>query len=276
MRNHLKHKKRIIIKIGSSSLTHKESGHINFQKIEHLVRALCDLKNQGKDVILVSSGAIAVGRKQMGLYEKPKSLPEKQALAAIGQAKLMMIYEKIFSEYSQTCAQVLMTKYTVLNETNRFNAKNTLEQLLNMGVIPIVNENDTVSTDEIEFGDNDHLSAVVTALVEGDLLILLSDIDGMYTDDPNKNPNATLIPVIESIDEKYIHMAKNTSKSNLGTGGMAAKVDAAKIAVESGADMIIASGEHIENIVNIINGNELGTLFVSSKNSDFDWVDYIS
>ena len=276
MRTHLKDKQRIIIKIGSSSLTHEASGHINFQKIEQLVRTLCDLKNQGKDVILVSSGAIAAGRKQMGFVEKPKTLPEKQALAAIGQAKLMMIYERIFSEYSQTCAQVLITKDTVLNELYRENTKNTFEQLLSMGVIPIVNENDTVSTDEIEFGDNDHLSAVVTALVEGDLLLLLSDIDGMYTDDPNRNPNVTRISVIEQIDESYIQMAKDTSKSNLGTGGMAAKIDSAKIAVESGADMIIASGNEVETISRILNGEEIGTLFLSAKNEAFDWVDYIS
>ena len=192
IREKLKDKKRVVIKIGSSSLTHKETGRLDLIKMEILVRELADLHNQGKDVIVVSSGAIAVGRAVMGIHERPSALAQKQACAAIGQARLMMIYQKLFAEYNQTAAQVLLTKYTMINDRSRNNARNTLQSLLHMGAIPIVNENDTVSTDEIEFintfGDNDTLSALVAALVDADMLILLSDIDGLFTDDPHLNP----------------------------------------------------------------------------------------
>lgn len=200
-REQLKDKKRIIVKIGSSSITHPETGALNLTKLEILVRELCDLKNTGKEVILVSSGAIAVGRQAIGFHHRPKNVAEKQACAAIGQAQLMMIYQKLFSEYGHRAAQVLMTKNTMINDLSRKNAENTFEELLLLGAIPIVNENDTVSTYEIEFGDNDTLSAVVTALVHGDLLLLLSDIDGLYTDDPRKNPEAVFIETVEQLDE---------------------------------------------------------------------------
>ncbi len=180
-REKLKDKQRIIVKVGTSSLIHKATGNINLFRLEKLVRVLTDLHNSGKDVILVSSGAIGVGFKALGLEKRPTSLPMKQACSAVGQGQLMMIYQKLFAEYNQGSAQILITKETMLNDERRYNAKNTFEELLKLGVIPIVNENDTVSTEEIEFGDNDTLSAVVTAVVEGDLLILLTDIDGLYT-----------------------------------------------------------------------------------------------
>ncbi|MDF2473282.1 MAG: glutamate 5-kinase [Anaerocolumna sp.] len=271
----LKDKKRIVIKIGSSSLTHWETGSINLLKMEKLVRVLTDLQNQGKDVILVSSGAIAVGREAFGLKEKPKEKAMKQACAAVGQARLMMVYQKLFGEYNQIPAQILMTKYTMINDISRENAQNTFEELFKMGVIPIVNENDTVSTDEIEFGDNDTLSAIVTALVHGDLLILLSDIDGLYTDDPHKNPEAKFIDYVEIIDDSLIEMGKG-SNSLVGTGGMSTKISAARIATDSGADMVIANGDDVYVINDIIEGKNIGTLFKAHKDDDFVLLDYIS
>lgn len=274
-RDAIKDKKRIIIKIGSSSLTHKNTNEINLYKLEKLVRILTDIKNQGKEVVLVSSGAIAVGRKSTGLKDKELSLPEKQACAAIGQAQLMMMYQKLFSEYNQKTAQILMTKYTMQDDLSRYNAKNTFEELLKLGVIPVVNENDTVSTYEIVFGDNDRLSALVTALINADLLILLSDIDGLFTDDPNKNSNAEFIPVVNNITDELFEMGKATSGSNVGTGGMSAKLSAAKIATYSGADMIIANGIDINIIENILAGEEIGTLFLANEKSGFDILDYL-
>lgn len=199
LRETLKNKKRVIVKIGSSSLLHEETGKLNLLKLERLVRELCDIKNQGMDVCLVSSGAIAVGRQSMGLKERPEKIAVKQACAAVGQARLMMTYQKLFSEYHQNVGQVLMTKKTMVDNVSRKNAQNTFEELFEMGIIPIVNENDTVSTYEMQFGDNDSLSAIVASLVGADLLILLSDIDGLYTDDPRKNPKAELIPVVEKL-----------------------------------------------------------------------------
>ena len=272
-------RKRIVIKIGSSSLMHKDTGRLNLRKIEQLVRTLVDLKNSGKDVILVSSGAIAVGRTAIGLHEKPDELPVKQACAAIGQAKLMMVYQKIFAEYSAIAAQVLMTKATVTTDTSRKNAENTFNELLKLGAIPIVNENDTVSTYEIKqvqtFGDNDRLSAIVTSIVGADLLILLSDIDGLYTDDPNTNPDARFISQVDRIDDDLLDMGKSTSGSNVGTGGMATKLIAARIATGSGADMVIANGNDIGNITKVMAGENVGTLFVSSKKQDFNLVELI-
>lgn len=273
-RDELKSKKRIVIKIGSSSLTHP-SGDPDLLKLEKLVRVLTDLHNQGKEVILVSSGAIAVGRKEMGM-KRPTRLPEKQALAAIGQAKLMMIYQKLFAEYGQRTAQILMTKDTVVTPLSRYNARNTIEELLHMGVIPVVNENDTISTYEIQFGDNDHLSAIVSALIKADLLILLSDIDGLYTDDPRTNLNAVLVPIVEELDDNLMQMGKDSSSSDVGTGGMAAKLDAAKIAIYCGTDMIIANGDNVEHIAQIMNGQEIGTLFLAHKKESFDFVEYIN
>lgn len=275
IREQLKDKKRVVIKIGSSSLTHVMTGEVDYQKMEQLTRALCDLRGMGKDVILVSSGAIAVGKMAMHMKTHPTTTSEKQALAAIGQARLMMTYQRLFAEYSQVAAQILMTKNTVKNNLNRFNARNTFEELLNMGAIPIVNENDTVATYEIEFGDNDHLSAYVAALTNADLLILLSDIDGMYTDDPSRNPDASLIPIVWELTEQYRSMGKSTSKSEIGTGGMTAKLDAAKIAVEAGIDMVIANGSNVRNILDIVEGKEVGTLFVAHRKKNFDLLNYI-
>lgn len=278
-REEIRKRKRIVIKIGSSSLMHKDTGRLNLRKIEKLVRTLVDLKNSGKDVILVSSGAIAVGRTAIGLHERPDELPVKQACAAIGQAKLMMVYQKIFAEYSAIAAQVLMTKTTVVNDTSRKNAENTFNELLKLGAIPIVNENDTVSTYEIKqvqtFGDNDRLSAIVTSIVGADLLILLSDIDGLYTDDPNSNPDAKFIDQVDKIDDNLLDMGKTTSGSSVGTGGMATKLIAARIATSSGADMVIANGNNIDNITGIMAGEDVGTLFVSDKKQNFDLVGLI-
>lgn len=278
-REEIRNRKRIVIKIGSSSLMHKDTGRLNLRKIEKLVRTLVDLKNSGKDVILVSSGAIAVGRTAIGLHERPDELPVKQACAAIGQAKLMMVYQKIFAEYSAIAAQVLMTKTTVVNDTSRKNAENTFNELLKLGAIPIVNENDTVSTYEIKqvqtFGDNDRLSAIVTSIVGADMLILLSDIDGLYTDDPNSNPDAKFIDQVDKIDDNLLDMGKTTSGSCVGTGGMATKLIAARIATSSGADMVIANGNNIDNITGIMAGEDVGTLFVSDKKQNFDLVGLI-
>ena len=279
IREAVKDKKRIVIKIGSSSLMHNETGRLNLGKIEKLVRTIVDIKNSGKDVVLVSSGAIAVGRMAIGLNEKPDELPVKQACAAIGQAKLMMVYQKIFAEYSTTAAQVLMTKATVMNDKSRRNAQNTFNELLNLGAVPIVNEYDTVSTYEIKqvqtFGDNDRLSAIVTSIIDADLLISLSDIDGLYTDDPNSNPDARFINQVDVIDDKLLNMGKSTSGSGVGTGGMATKLKAAGIAVSSGADMVIANGNDIDNIAKIMSGADVGTLFVSCKDENFDLVKFI-
>ena len=268
-REKLKDKKRIIVKIGSSSITHPQTGALNLTKLEILVRELCDLRNKGKEVILVSSGAIAVGRQAIGFHHRPKNVTEKQACAAIGQAQLMMIYQKLFSEYGHRAAQILMTKNTMINDVSRKNAENTFEELLQLGAIPIVNENDTVSTYEIEFGDNDTLSAVVTALVHGDLLILLSDIDGLYTDDPRKNKEAVFIDTVEQLDKHLMDMGKGSS-SDVGTGGMATKLSAARIATASGADMIIANGEDFHVLHKLVQGEKIGTLFQANREEDFD------
>lgn len=274
-RDALKDKKRIVVKIGSSSLTHKETGLLDFEKLEKLVRVLTNLRNKGKDVVLVSSGAIAVGRKKLGLKKDDMTLSKKQACAAVGQAQLMMTYQKIFSEYNQPVAQILLTKITMMQEDNRINAENTFLELLSLGVIPIVNENDTVSTYEIQFGDNDRLSALVTALTGADLLILLSDIDGLYTDDPNVNEDAKFVEVVEKLDDYYMDMGKETSSSQVGTGGMSAKLVAAKIATYSGADMVIANGSDVNIINSIMNGENVGTLFMANKKENFDLSDEV-
>ena len=271
MKNH----NRIVIKIGSSSLTHEETGMLNIVKLEKLVRELVNLRNMGKEVVLVSSGAIAVGRKSLGFTEKPRKINEKQACAAVGQGRLMMMYQKIFGEYNQVSAQILMTKNTFVNNLSRMNAHNTIMKLLEYGVIPIVNENDTVSTYEMQFGDNDTLLAIVAALVEADLLILLSDINGLYTDDPNKNADAKFIDTVEVLDDKYLNMGKATSGSDVGTGGMATKLTAAKIATASGADMIIANGNDFSIIHRIVEGENEGTIFKAHRDDDFYLMDYV-
>ena len=275
IREILKDKKRIVIKIGSSSLTHPETGALNLTKLEVLVREISDLHNMGKDVIVVSSGAIAVGRRAAGLGHRPSETKEKQACAAIGQARLMMIYQKLFSEYDQLAAQILMTKSTVMDNLSRFNALNTFQELLKLGAIPIVNENDTVSTYEMQFGDNDTLSAIVAALIDADLLLLLSDIDGLFTDDPNSNPNAELIHVVEKLDDHLLKMGKSTSTSDVGTDGMASKLTAAKLASAAGTDMVIANGEDFRNIHRVIEGQDCGTLFLSHKKDEFYLMDYL-
>ena len=275
LREQLKEKQRIVIKIGSSSLTHPSTGALDLIKLEILVREISDLRNQGKEVILVSSGAIMAGSKTMGYDKKPEKLSEKQACAAIGQAKLMMIYQKLFSEYNQVASQILMTKNTFLDDLNRINAKNTFHELLRMGAIPIVNENDTISTYEIEFGDNDTLSAVVAALVEADLLILLSDIDGLFTDDPHQNPDARFIDVVEELDEKLLAMGKGTTGSGVGTGGMATKLSAAQIAGMAGVDMVIANGKDFHIIHKIMQGHTYGTLFLAQPRDEFHLLNYL-
>lgn len=274
-RDLLKDKKRIVVKIGSSSLQHKETGDFDYTKLEVLVRELCNLRNQGKDIVLVSSGAIAAGRQVVRIDERDNPIAVKQACAAIGQARLMMIYQKIFAEYNHVAAQILMTKNTIVDDLNRFNARNTFSELLKMGVIPIVNENDTVATYEIEFGDNDTLSAIVASLIEADLLILMSDIDGLYTDDPNKSRDARFISEVDRLDENILQMGKESTGSAVGTGGMSTKLAAAQIATCSGADMIIANASDIRILHRIMDGREYGTLFKAHRDEKFDLITYV-
>lgn len=275
-RKSLMEKNRIVLKIGSSSLTHPATGELNLWKIERLVRIICDLKGEGKEVVLVSSGAIAAGRQALGGQKRPDTISEKQAYAAVGQARLMMVYQKLFSEYNCVAAQVLLTKDTMTNDVSRYNAQNTFDELLSLGAVPIVNENDTVSTHEIQFGDNDRLSAIVAALIGADLLILLSDIDGLYTDDPRIDPQARFISLVEEITPELLSMGKDTSGSDVGTGGMSAKLAAARIATDSGSDMIIANGEDVDIIHDLMKGEDRGTLFMAHANLDFDLMDYIN
>lgn len=275
MKNRFKNKKRIVVKIGSSSLQHKKTGQLDFVKLEKLVRALCDMKNQDMDVCLVSSGAIAVGRKMLGIAKRPKNISTKQACAAVGQASLMMTYQKLFAEYHQKCGQVLMTKKTMLDNVSRKNAQNTFEELFRVGVIPVVNENDTVNTYEIQFGDNDSLAALVASLIGADLLILLSDIDGLFTADPKTNPDAKLVHTVTSVDENLLHMASSKAGSDVGTGGMTTKLNAARIATYSGADMVIANGEDVGILHRILEDDFVGTVFTACPKDDFFIADFI-
>lgn len=276
LRAKLKDKKRIVVKIGSSSLQHPETGDLDYIKMDILVRELCNIRNQGKDVILVTSGAIACGRKAVGL-KATTTISQKQACAAIGQARLMTTYQRIFSEYNHQAAQILMGRNTIVADLNRTNAQNTFNELLEMGVIPIVNENDTISTFELDdvVGDNDTLSAIVTALTGADLLILLSDIDGLYTDDPRKNPDAEFIEKVECLTDELISMGKGTTGSNVGTGGMETKLTAAKIATYSGADMVIANGKDVRIIHRIIEGRNYGTIFKANKDDSFKFAEFL-
>ena len=261
-RSKLKDKKRIVVKIGSSSLQHPQTGELDYIKLEVLVRELCNLRNQGKDVVLVTSGAIAQGRRAMHLSDEDFSqnrIAMKQACAAIGQARLMMTYERIFAEYNQVTAQILLTKNTVVDNLNRYNAHNTFTQLLEMGVIPVVNENDTVATYELEL-DNDTLSAIVAALIGADLLILLSDIDGLYDSDPRKNPDARRIPVVKEITDEVRALAGGAG-SNRGTGGMATKIKAAEIANRQGIPCCVVSGEDPHVLYQLFDGAQIGTIF---------------
>lgn len=272
-RNAMKDKKRIVVKIGSSSLQHARTGDLDYIRLDVLVRELCNLRNQGRDVTLVTSGAIAQGKKAVRMEPellKDNPIAVKQACAAVGQARLMMTYQKIFAEYNQVAAQILMTRLTVDNDMNRTNAQNTFEELFRLGVIPVVNENDTVATHEIEIGDNDTLSAVVASMIGADLLILLSDIDGLYTDDPRKNPNAEFVETVEHLDESFLQMGKSSTGSGVGTGGMSTKLAAAQIATRSGTDMIIANSSDIRIIHRIMDGRNYGTLFVADKDLQFD------
>ncbi|MCX7749265.1 MAG: glutamate 5-kinase [Clostridia bacterium] len=263
LRNGLKDAKRIVIKVGTSTLTY-DTGKLNFSRIDKLARVIADLVNQGKEIVLVTSGAIGVGVGKLKLREKPKIIREKQAVAAVGQCELMHIYSKFFSDYSHIVGQILLTRDVIENQERRQNVINTFETLLDKGIIPIVNENDSMAVDEIKFGENDTLSAIVTELINGELLIILSDIDGFYDCDPRKDPDAKMISVVEEITPEVERCAGGVG-SKRGTGGMATKLSAAKIATFSGANMVIASGEDPEIILKIIEGKNEGTLFVSKK-----------
>lgn len=251
--------KRIVIKVGTSTLTH-ESGKLNLERIEQLVRVISNIKNMGHEVILVSSGAIGVGAGKVGLKEKPESVRMKQALAAIGQASLVSIYDKIFKEYGYSTGQVLLTKF-ILDEETRYNsARRAFDAMISFGVVPIVNENDVISTYEIEFGDNDTLSATVAELVRADLLIVLSDIDGFYDSDPRKNKDAKIIPVVSEISEEIMSFA-GAEGSSRGTGGMKTKLRAAKFVNDNGIDMVLLNGNVPEKIYRVLEGVNIGTLF---------------
>ena len=265
-------KQRIVVKIGSSSLQHPETGKLDLNKMEVLVRELCNIRNSGKEVVLVTSGAISVGKNAVHVANPNESIELKQACAAIGQSRLMMVYQKIFAEYNQVAAQVLLTKDVVTNPVSRKNAKNTLSTLLELGVIPVVNENDTISTFEIKFGDNDTLSAIVASLIQADLLILLSDIDGLYTDNPRTNPNAEFIDTVDTITDEIMHMGTGDTGSNVGTGGMNTKLLAAKIATTAGADMIIANSSDIRILHRIMDGRHFGTHFKEHRDENFNLI----
>lgn len=249
---------KLVIKIGSSSITHKNGG-VNIEKIEELAKEIVNLENKGIKVILVSSGAIAAGANRLSL-DRPRDTVGKQATAAVGQLSLMNTYLRSFAEYGYMVGQVLLTKMVETDQVMYENTTNTLNALIDMGVIPIVNENDTISTFEINFGDNDTLSAVVAKLAGADMLILLSDIDGLYTDDPRENQDAKLLREVREIDESLRSMAKDTL-TNLGTGGMATKIKAASLCMDAGIDVVIANSNDLKNIRRIVKGEEIGTIF---------------
>ncbi|MCH3964377.1 MAG: glutamate 5-kinase [Clostridium sp.] len=258
---YLKDIKRIVIKVGSSTLTYK-SGLLNLYMIEHLVRQIADIHNMGMEIVFVTSAAIGAGMGKLGLDRKPDSIPESQAAAAVGQGLLMNTYEKFFSEYGKTVAQILITKEDMTQEHRIMNAKNTFSTLLQKGVIPIVNENDAVIVDEIKFGDNDTLSAMVASLIGADLLILLSDVDGLYSGNPRENSEAVLISEVCDITDK-IEKCAGGAGSRFGTGGMATKINAARIATSNGVPMVIAKGETKNIIRSIISFDNVGTLFIA-------------
>ena len=255
---------RIVVKVGTSTLTH-ETGKLNFFRIERLVRELSDLVNQGKEIVLVSSGAVGAGMERLGLTEKPKTIPEKQAAAAVGQGVLLHVYEKIFAEYGQTVGQVLLTREDSVKRSRYVNSRNTLLQLLAMGVIPIINENDAVAVDELKIGDNDTLSAMVGTIVDADLIIILSDVDGVYTANPQTNPEAKLLSEIVDITPEIDELAGGPGTLR-GTGGMYTKIQAAKIAVNAGIALVIASGTQDGVVREILTGQDVGTLFPSKHN----------
>lgn len=255
----LKQAKRIIVKVGTSTLTYS-TGRIHLRQIDLLARVLSDLCHEGREVVLVSSGAVGVGMSKIGLSEKPKTVREKQATSAIGQSELMSIYGKLFGEYGRDVAQVLLTKNVIEDEQRKKNAVTTFNTLLEWGVVPIVNENDAISTEEIEFGDNDTLSAMVAELIDADLLIILSDIDGLYNADPHKDSHAQLIGEIDEITDDLFQIAGSAGSAR-GTGGMITKLIAAKTVMAAGINMVIANGRHPSVIYDILEGKQVGTLF---------------
>ena len=254
---------RIVVKIGTSTLAHA-TGHLNIRRVEELCKTMSDIKNAGHEVILVSSGAIGMGVGKLGLRCRPSDIPTKQAAAAVGQCELMYTYDKLFSEYHHTVAQLLITGDDTQNEKRHENFTNTLNRLLELGALPIINENDTVATDEIVIGDNDTLAAIVARSVGADLLVLLSDIDGLYTADPHTHPEATLIPVVEAVTPDIEALA-GCAGSSLGTGGMVTKLGAAKRCAAAGIDMIIANGADPEILYKLLDGEGFGTLFLGGK-----------
>ncbi len=254
-----KKKQRIVVKVGTSTLAH-ETGRLNIRRVETLCRVLSDLKNAGHEIILVSSGAIGMGVGKLNLPRRPEDIPTKQAAAAVGQCELMYTYDKLFSEYNHTVAQILLSGYDVENEERRTNFHNTLFRLLELGVLPIINENDTVATKELRIGDNDSLGAIVAASSGADLLVLLSDIDGLFTADPRRDPAASLIPLVSEITDEIMALGGEKG-SGLGTGGMATKLQAARIATEAGCDMIICNGEDPAILYRVAAGERVGTRF---------------
>ena len=254
---------RIVVKVGSSTLAHA-TGQMNIRRVERLCKVMSDLKNAGHEMVLVSSGAIAMGVGKLRLKERPRDIPTKQATAAVGQCELMYTYDKLFSEYNHTVAQILLTGSDVDHAERRQHFRNTLFRLLELGALPVINENDTVATDEIVIGDNDTLAAIVAREISADLLILLSDIDGLYTADPRKDASAALIPQVDEITPEIIALGGGNG-SSLGTGGMATKLRAAQIATQAGADMIIANGENPDALYDIIDGKPIGTRFTARR-----------
>ena len=250
---------RIVVKIGTSTLAHA-TGHLNIRRVEQLCKVLSDIRNAGHEVILVSSGAIGMGVGKLGLRERPRDIPSKQAAAAVGQCELMYTYDKLFSEYHHTVAQLLITGDDTKNEIRHNNFTNTLNRLLELGALPIINENDTVATEEIVIGDNDTLAAIVAESVRADNLVLLSDIDGLYTADPRKDPDAKLIHHVPELTEDILALA-GVSGSAQGTGGMITKLQAAKICLDCGCTMVIANGNDPDNLYAILDGKEIGTIF---------------
>ncbi|MDD3361643.1 MAG: glutamate 5-kinase [Hespellia sp.] len=267
LRETLKEKKRIVIKVGSSTITYPETGNINLDKLEKFVRVLINLLNRGKEVIVVSSGSIPIGRKKLGLEAEGMSDATKKACAAVGQGRLMMIYEKLFSEYGYLTAQMLLTKESIMDAQCRVNAKEAFEEIITRHIVPIVNENDAIAVSEELygiFGDNDTMAAQVAELIHADLLILMSDIEGLYTDDPRKNPKARFVHTVVRIDKELESMGKGAGTLS-GTGGMHTKIEAAKIAVNAGCDMVIANGDNIYTINDVMMGKKVGTLFLSEE-----------
>ncbi|MDE5936180.1 MAG: glutamate 5-kinase [Ruminococcus sp.] len=264
MRN-ISDKKRIVIKLGTSTLAHS-TGKLNIRRMTNLVRVISDLHNSGKEIIMVSSGAVGLGTGKLGLSRKPVDTKLKQAVAAVGQCELMHVYDDMFEKYSVTVAQILLTKTIINNPSHCENFKNTIETLVSMGVIPIVNENDSISIDELELeiGENDSLSALVAGLSGADLLLILSDIDCLYSNDPRKNPDAEPISVVEEITPE-IEKSAGGAGSGLGTGGMSTKIHAAKIAANAGIDMVIMNGKNPELLYDLFEDKEIGTIFIAKK-----------